>query len=122
MLASRLDTHTGAALVPAAAAPAGLERVADVPIYATDPLVRRSPPLQLTADARPPVAGLPSALWQHLQLQPGDAVRVAQGAAAVVMPAREDPTLAPTAVRVAAAHPATAGLGAMFGPITVEKV
>ncbi len=121
-LALRLDNHTGAALVPAAAAPAGLERVADVPIYATDPLVRRSPPLQLTADARPPVAGLPSALWQHLQLQPGDTVRVAQGAVAVVMPAREDPTLAPTAVRVAAAHPATAGLGAMFGPITVEKV
>ena len=36
---------------PAAAAH-GLERVADVPIYFADPLVRRAPSLQQTADAR----------------------------------------------------------------------
>ena len=35
---------------------AGLERVADVPIYFADPLVRRAPSLQQTADARPPRA------------------------------------------------------------------
>jgi NADH-quinone oxidoreductase subunit G len=39
-----------------------------------------------------------------------------------VMQAREDSTLSPTAVRVAAGHAHTAALGAMFGPITVEKV
>src|SRR3546814_15122626 len=32
----------------------GLERVADVPIYRPDALVRRSAPLQETADSRPP--------------------------------------------------------------------
>jgi hypothetical protein len=37
----------------------GLQRVADVPIYAADALVRRAASLQLTADARAPVAGLP---------------------------------------------------------------
>jgi NADH-quinone oxidoreductase subunit G len=53
----------------AGASPAGapdgasvLERIADVPIHWSDPLVRRSRPLQLTADARPPRVGLPSEL------------------------------------------------------------
>ena len=100
---------------------AGLERVADVPIYSTDMLVRRSPPLQQTADARPPVVSLPSALWAQLGLQPGARVLVAQGQGAVLMPAREDASLAPSAVRVAAGHAATLALGPMFGPITVEK-
>ena len=47
---------------------------------------------------------------------------VAQGAAAVVLPAREEPSLAAGAVRIAAGHPATAALGAMFGAVSVEKV
>jgi len=37
-----------------------------------------------------------------------------------VLPAREDATLAATAVRVAAAHASTASLGPMFGAITVS--
>ena len=120
---SRLDNNASA-LPPATAATAsgsGLERIADVPIYATDPIVRRAPSLQLTADARSPMVGLPSGLWQRLKLQSGDKVLVGQGQAAVVLPAREEPSLAATAVRVAAGHPATAALGAMFGPIAVEK-
>ena len=45
----------------AAAGGAGkLERIADVPIYSADPLVRRAPSLQLTADARAPQASLPA--------------------------------------------------------------
>ena len=40
------------AVAAAAATPAGLQRIADVPIYFADPLVRRSPPLQKTRDAR----------------------------------------------------------------------
>ncbi|MCA0244433.1 MAG: NADH-quinone oxidoreductase subunit NuoG [Proteobacteria bacterium] len=125
-LAERLDNAAPAApsLPPAAAHDAGaggLERVADVPIYAADPLVRRAASLQLTADARPPVVGLPSALWHHLGLRPGARVLVAQGQTAALLPAREDATLAPGAVRVAAGHPSTATLGAMFGPLTVEK-
>ena len=38
--------------------PAALERIADVPIYATDAIVRRAPSLQLTADARAPRGAL----------------------------------------------------------------
>jgi NADH-quinone oxidoreductase subunit G len=98
------------------------ERVADVPIYCTDALVRRAPSLQLTADARNAAfASLPSKLWQALALQAGDRVRVSQGSNSVLLPAREDATLADTAVRVPAGHPHTADLGAMFGAIRVEK-
>jgi NADH-quinone oxidoreductase subunit G len=43
------------------------------------------------------------------------------GSDAVTLPAHEDPTLAPTVVRVPAGHPDTAALGPMFGPLTVEK-
>jgi len=122
-LASRLDNHSSAA-VSVAAASTGLERIADVPIYCTDALVRRSPALQDTADARAPAVGLPSSVWRQLGLQAGDGVRfvsVRQGAASVTLPAREDPSLADNAVRIAAAHPLTTGLGAMFGAVTVEK-
>ena len=101
--------------------PSSFERVADVPIYATDSLVRRATSLQLTADARAPVVGLPQALWNQLGLAAGDTVRVSQGAAHAVLPARLDTTLAATAVRVPAGHPSTAALGAMFGAIVVEK-
>jgi NADH-quinone oxidoreductase subunit G len=122
-LAARLDNQAAlAAPVDAAAGiEPNLERVADVPVYRTDSLVRRAASLQLTADARPPVASLPSALWQQLGLSDGDRVRVAQGQGSAVLPARLDPSLAATAVRVPAAHPDTAALGPMFGPLTVEK-
>jgi NADH-quinone oxidoreductase subunit G len=120
-MAGRLDNSPAAPMAAPMAAPAGVERIADVPIYSADSLVRRAASLQLTADARPPVASLPSALWRQLGLTAGDKVLVAQGQTAVVLPAREDATLAANAVRVAAGHPATQALGPMFGPLTVEK-
>lgn len=55
-------------------------------------------------------------------LRAGSRVLVGQGEAAVVLPAREEPTLAAGTVRLAAGHPLTAGLGAMFGEISVEAV
>ena len=121
-LASRLDNRAAAEIaLPAAATSPALERIADVPIYATDAIVRRSTSLQLTADAREPVAGLPTALWTQLALADGAKVRVGQGSASVLLSAQHDATLAATAVRVSAGHPATAGLGPMFGALTVEK-
>jgi NADH-quinone oxidoreductase subunit G len=98
-----------------------LQRVADVPIYAADALVRRAPALQATADARPPVAALPAALWQRLGLQAPARVRIRSAAGAVELPAVLDAALPPRAVRVSTAHAHTAALGAMFGAVTVEK-
>ena len=120
-LASRLDNGIDGFTLNDTPAPAGLQRIADVPIYATDSLVRRAPALQLTADARAPVVGLPSALWQQLGLATGARVRVVQGEGSAILSAREDATLAAGTVRIAAGHPATAALGAMFGTVTVEK-
>jgi NADH-quinone oxidoreductase subunit G len=120
-LAVRLDNR-GTAL-PTALPPTGQgpERIADVPIYAADALVRRAESLQLTADARAPVAGLPSSLWAALGLQDGTPVRITQGGQALIIAAAEDPSLAPGAVRVSAGHPDTATLGAMFGPLSVTR-
>ncbi|MGL6108744.1 MAG: NADH-quinone oxidoreductase subunit NuoG, partial [Rubrivivax sp.] len=98
-----------------------LERVADVPIYTTDALVRRAASLQRTVDARAPRASLPSRLWAELGLKHGDAVRVTQGAACAQLAAIEDPSLAPNVVRVPAGHVDTATLGPMFGALSVAK-
>jgi NADH-quinone oxidoreductase subunit G len=120
-LAARLDNGSSAA-IDLVAATEGLQRLADVPIYATDALVRRAPSLQLTADARlAAAASLPAALWQQLGLSAGDHVRVAQGSASAVLPARLDAGLAAHVVRVPAGLAETATLGAMFGAIAVEK-
>ena len=114
---SNATTQTAAA----SAAAGGTERIADVPIYSADSLVRRATSLQLTADARPPVASLGSAQWSQLGLADGDTVRVSQGGAAITLPARLDASLAAGTVRVPAGHALTAALGAMFGPLSIEK-
>ncbi|HEV7576087.1 MAG TPA: NADH-quinone oxidoreductase subunit NuoG [Caldimonas sp.] len=99
-----------------------LERIADVPIYAVDPIVRRAPALQLSADARPPTVGVPSELAAERGIVDGTPVRVTQGGASVVLAARVDPSLAANVIRVAAADPHTAALGPMFGTLTIDVV
>ena len=122
-LNNQVDASTLNAPLPAAATglQPGLQRIADVPIHTSDAIVRRAVSLQLTADAKGPLVGLPSVLWQQLGLAPGAKVRVTQGDGSAVLGVREDSSLAADAVRVPAGHQATASLGAMFGPITVER-
>jgi NADH-quinone oxidoreductase subunit G len=81
--------------------------------------VRRAAALQSTRDAQAPEVGVSTSLWNQLGLQAGAQVRVSQDGASAVLPAREDPSLAPTAVRVAAGHSSTSSLGSMFGAIDV---
>jgi len=103
-------------------APAGqLERVADVPIYFTDALSRRSEPLQRTADANAPLVTLSKTVAEQIGVNAGDLVRVSQGSGSAVLVANVDARLPSNAVRVAAGHPAVAGLGSMFGSINVAK-
>ncbi len=120
LAAPRAESATGPRFQPAERG--GLERIADVPIYSSDPVVRRAPALQFTADARPPVAGIPSELAAERGIVDGAPVRVSQGRASVVLPARIDASLAANVIRVAAAHPLTAQLGPMFGAVTVDLV
>jgi NADH-quinone oxidoreductase subunit G len=125
-IAARLSNRAAAAPtrngVLAKAAQGRFERIADVPIYHADPLVRRAPSLHLTAAARTAnTIGLPAALFDQLGLKEGDAVRVRQGDLSVVAPAARDANLAGSTVRVSAATPAGAALGGLFGDLTVEK-
>ncbi|MDB5838722.1 MAG: nuoG [Herminiimonas sp.] len=98
-----------------------LERIAQVPIYSTDPIVRRSPPLQQTRDAAPPKAWISAVLARELDIEEGVAVKVTQGDGYTILPAAIDRSLPDSVVRVAAAREATSALGAMFGSVTVEK-
>ncbi|WP_322079094.1 NADH-quinone oxidoreductase subunit NuoG [Burkholderia cepacia] len=122
--AGRLSNQTSVAPVRAAvnAANGGFERLADVPIYHADALVRRAGALHLTAAAKAAnAAALPAALFDKLGLKEGDAVRVRQGERAVQLPAVRDANLAETVVRVSAATPAGAALGSLSGELVVEK-
>jgi NADH-quinone oxidoreductase subunit G len=98
--------------------PKGIERIADVPIYFADALARRSPPLQKTRDARPPRAWMNSRLLAKLGVAAGQPVLV-NGAAKLT--AALDDRLPDECVRIAAAHPATASVGPMFGVLEVSR-
>jgi NADH-quinone oxidoreductase subunit G len=109
----------------AAAAPraeGSLERVADVPIYFADALVRRAPSLQKTSDAAPPRAAMNAKLLARLGLAAGQPLRVKAGSGEAQLLAALDDRLPDDCVRVSAAHASTAALGPMFGSLSVEKL
>ena len=121
-LRSRLNNHADIALRPISGLGSqGIERVADVPVYFSDAIVRRAESLQKTTDARTPRATMSAALANQLGVTTGDRVRVSQGTTAIVIEAATDASLPDNVVRIAAAHPSTAALGPMFGVLTVEK-
>ncbi|MEJ2767833.1 NADH-quinone oxidoreductase subunit NuoG [Mycetohabitans sp. B46] len=121
---ARLSNATHAPLARGAStrAAGAFERIADVPIYDADPLVRRAPSLHLTGAAKAALrVSLPAALFDQLGLKEGDAVRVRQGEASVTLPALRDAKLHDAVVRVPAATSAAAKLGSLFGDLLVEK-
>jgi NADH-quinone oxidoreductase subunit G len=119
-LTARLNNHAEIALKPVQASQ-GIERLADVPLYFSDAIVRRAESLQQTTDARAPHAVLSVALAEKLGVSPGEKVRVSQGTTTIVIECAVDRGLPDNVVRVASAHTSTAGLGPMFGTISVEK-
>ncbi|MGZ3182875.1 MAG: NADH-quinone oxidoreductase subunit NuoG [Telluria sp.] len=121
-LAGRLKNAAGRAPQAASFGTAGaLERYAEVPIYFADAIARRSEPLLRTADGQPPKATLSPQLADKLGVRAGDDVKVTQGTGFTILPADIDAALPANVVRVPAAHPDVATLGAMFGAISVEK-
>ncbi len=121
-LAGRLDNglQTGPVSLPAATS--GMERIAEVPIYAADAIVRRALSLQQTRDALPPVASLPGALYAQLGLQDGDFLTVTQGGGTVTLSAVRDDRLPANCVRVALASADTAALGDPAAPVQLTRV
>jgi len=119
----KLDNALASGAVPQfAAVPSGFERIGDVPIHFADPIVRRAPALQSTADGEPPRAWMHGATLAALGIVEGDRVRIGQGPAIAVVPPGRDDRVPANGVRIAAGHPSTAGLGALIGNVTVERI
>jgi len=119
-LSARLTNRADVAL-HAPQTSAEIQRVADVPIYFSDAIARRSESLQQTVDAQAPNVKLSASLAQSLGVSAGSLVRVTQGTGSVTLPCAIESGLPTNVVRLAAAHASTAALGAMFGSIKVEK-
>ena len=125
--AARGASGTGRAAPIAAAVDGAFERIADVPIYFADTLVRRSPPLQATHDGAPPKARLNGRALASAGLVSGDRVRVSMNdrngdGDGCELACQLDETVADGCVRIAAAHPSTAGLSSAFGNVALTKV
>ena len=98
-----------------------IERIAEFGIYAGDPVVRRSPPLQRTADGKAArTVRMNAATAAKAGLAAGDRVRVRQGEGEARLTVALDVALPDGCVRIARGVPETAALGE--GAITLEKV
>jgi NADH-quinone oxidoreductase subunit G len=98
-----------------------VERIAEFPIYGSDPIVRRSPPLQKTADGKASrSARFNAATAARLKLNAGDRVRIRQGGGEAILPVAIDETLADGTVRIARGIAETAALGE--GELDIERI
>lgn len=99
----------------------GIQRIGEVPIYQTDPIVRRAESLQLTRDAADPKAWMTAAMLEKIGVKAGDQITVKQGENTLFIEAAHDEKLPFNCIRLAGAHPKTYGLGALFGEIEIIK-
>jgi NADH-quinone oxidoreductase subunit G len=120
-IATRLSNKINISFKSETTSATGIQRIADVPIYFADPLVRRAASLQQTADAAAPRAWMNSKLMARLGVSGSDPVRVKQGAGEATLEAALDERLPDDCVRISTAHASVAGLGAMFGSVSLEK-
>ncbi|MFL6621057.1 MAG: NADH-quinone oxidoreductase subunit NuoG [Sulfurifustis sp.] len=93
-------------------ADAQLYRIAEVPLYAVDPLVRRAPALQHTADNPPPAARMNAAEAARLGLADGVAVAVRTVAGEARLEVKIDARVPDGAVLIASGYLETFTLGA----------
>ncbi len=123
---ARLSNRLSGDLSLPSTAPGGsLERLADVPIYFVDPIVRRAESLQSTRDARAPRALISARTLAQAGLTGAARVRISQRhgdhAGSIDLPVELDDGLADGVVRIAAAHPHTAGLPAAWGALSMTE-
>jgi len=99
----------------------GVERIAEFGLYSGDPIVRRSPPLQKTRDAKlARSARMNAATAAARKLAEGDRVRVATARGEARLSVAFDESVPEGCVRVARGISETTALGE--GPITLERV
>jgi NADH-quinone oxidoreductase subunit G len=98
----------------------GLLRVADVPIYAADSLVRRARALQASPLARPAEVRLHPDVARDLGVTGRDQVQVRQNGATVELPLVLDESIPRGCVWIPAGLPASVALGPAVGPVAIQ--
>ena len=96
------------------------ERVANMPIYRSDAVVRRAPALQQQTPKL--VAGLNAATMAALEVEEGDQVLVKSNRGEVVLPVKLQNQLVDNTVSVPLGYEQTAVLGGALVQLSVEKV
>ncbi|MHB8848467.1 MAG: NADH-quinone oxidoreductase subunit NuoG [Burkholderiales bacterium] len=120
--AGALNNNLSAVAVSAVNVADTLTRIGEIPMYQADAVVRRAEALQKTPGASIPKAHMNSTMLHKLGLVSGAMAKCVQDDAHAVVQVDIDNTLPDGALRLAAAHPLTAVLGAMMGEISVERV
>ena len=96
-------------------------RSGEAPIYTTDPLVRRSVPLQKSYDGQQAFASLSPAEFARLELGENARVSVSQNGHAITLPVRLDEGLPDGCVWIPSGLSETSALGSLFAPIEVSR-
>jgi NADH-quinone oxidoreductase subunit G len=99
----------------------GLMRASEVPIYAVDSLVRRSAPLQQTADAQPAAVHLNMEQAEALDLGDVDQVIVQQNGTQTTLPLILDDSIPMDCVWIPSGLDGTKVLGPGVGPVDLSK-
>jgi NADH-quinone oxidoreductase subunit G len=122
-IAARLNNALVASIAVAAKSAQGLTRLAEVPVYQGDSIVRRAPSLQATNDAAlAATVRINAATLAKLGLADGDKAIVKQGqGSSAELTVTLDAGLADDVVRVATAHPFTRDLGNALTAVEVLK-
>ena len=98
----------------------GLLRVADVPIYATDPLVRRARSLQTSALMRSAEVRLHPDVAQELGVAGREQVQVRQNGVAVDLPLMLDESIPRGCAWIPAGLHGSIALGPAVGPVAIQ--
>jgi len=98
-----------------------LQRIGEVSQYQSDPIVRRSPPLQKTKYMSQPVVAMNAELIAKLGFAEGEEVIVRQGSGSAKLKVKLDNRTARGCIRVLAASSLTANLGDLMGDVEVVK-
>jgi len=96
-------------------------RAGETPIHATDPLVRRSQPLQKCADGKQAFASMSKVEMDKLGVVDGDTVKVKQGGGTAELSVCFDDSVPAGCVWVPTGLPETQMLGEVFGAVEVHK-
>lgn len=99
----------------------GLHRVSEVPLYATDSLVRRAIQLQKTKDADQSYVTINSALASKLSLEDGDKVKFTQQSNTDFASVKIDESIADDCVWLPAALDISKNMASSFASIELEK-